>query len=454
METVEHVESASEECESLEIEQIIPSKCEETLREEHNYLPDLTNHLELISNRLIEGLVQVNSVVAKLDLQMRQELSTISESINSRFQYYDERQDQLEEKLLYLLTKECEDKRGWERPLEAKEKTEELRGQIQLTNSYPTWSGIVSKNDSVPSAHGTCVDRDGGEETSIPPDYFRGTGLRRSVRLMEKRRTPKEHSTVQEVNLPGPPFPEKQEQERSVKSRSLGYSHKQEDLAPSLEYTESDFKMATRTNSEITEAEKGLAPWPSDPEHTSNMSGQVTKLSGEKQERTGRTETGRKLAGQRGDPFSPNYGPPNQLEPGQTTINRVRSASVHLPVRNLVPPEDVTPHYEVYYRTLWEGDNIDNDVRNRETPVPTSGDEDGMFWINLSVNAQMTMTRMMTMNGNNRSAIRCLGVYKEVIKISVTLELVLNECLISLVRFSFLLCLAERYKQQPTLGLL
>ena len=278
METAEHVESEREECDSLEIEQIIPSECEETLREETNYLPDLTNQLELISNRLIEGLVQVNSAVVKLDQQLRQELSSVSESMNSRFQYYNERQEKLDEKLLYLLTERSETRRRLERPRETEEETEEVRGQIHKTYPNPTRSGIVSKNDSVPSTHGTYVERDGEEETSIPPDSVRGKALRRSVRLMEKRRSQKEpllsdRSESSRTTISGEEENKKRRSEVSVKSRSLGYSHKQAGLAPSLEYTDSDFKMATRTNIERTETEKSLASWPSDPEHTSNMSG-------------------------------------------------------------------------------------------------------------------------------------------------------------------------------------
>ena len=305
----------------------------------------------------------------------------MSEGINFRFQNLRDRQDELEERLLKLMTDEREERKRKEQFSERRGGVTGIREKIHKTDPVSTRSGDKSKDDFVPSTQGTCVEGNEEEETSIPPDSLRGKGLRRSVRLMEKRSSHRGQPSFLEANLPGPSFSEEREEnterydwEIETQYRSLGYSNKQEDLAPSLEYTDRDFKNGDEDQIERTEAEKRLVSSRSDPEHISNMSGRVLKLNGDREERNGREERERKLEGHRYQSIPPSYGPPHWLEPGHILNTGIRSSLGLKSVRNLVPPDDVNPDYRAYRRALVEGNNIQNDVRNWETPVPTSGD--------------------------------------------------------------------------------
>src|SRR5688572_13056055 len=364
-------ENETEELLEVTTEQVIPLEVEEIQGLGNIQLQDMTKQLEVISCRLIEGLVKVNATVMNLDQQLNQELCSMSEGINFRFQNLSDRQDELEERLLKLMTDEREERKRTEQFSERRGGVTGIREKIHNTDPVSTRSGDKSKDDFVPSTQGTCVEGNEEEETSIPPDSLRGKGLRRSVRLMEKRSSHRGQPSFLEANLPGPSFSEEREEEVSVNSRSLGYSNKQEDLAPSLEYTDRDFKNGDEDQIERTEAEKRLVSSRSDPEHISNMSGRVLKLNGDREERNGREERERKLEGHRYQSIPPSYGPPHWLEPGHILNTGIRTSLGLESVRNLVPPVDVNPDYRAYRRALVEGNNIQNDVRNWETPVPT-----------------------------------------------------------------------------------
>src|SRR5688572_6554124 len=379
MESDLNVEIEEEENNESVTERLIPSECEVTLRTEPNYLQDLTKQLELISSRLIEGLVKVNTTVTNLDHQLSQEMCNLSEGMNARFHDLVERQEVLEDRVVRLMTDEFDERKGKEQFGERRGGVTGIREKTHKTDPVSTRSGDKSKDDFVPSTQGTCVEGNEEEEASIPPDSLRGKGLRRSVRLMEKRSSHRGQPPVLEANLPGPSFSEGREEiiqkdmigRLKPKIRSLGYSNKQEDLAPSLEYTDSDFKNGDEDQIERTEAEKRLVSSRSDPEHISNMSGRVLKLNGDREERNGREERERKLEGHRYQSIPPSYGPPHWLEPGHILNTGIRTSLGLESVRNLVPPVDVNPDYRAYRRALVEGNNIQNDVRNWETPVPT-----------------------------------------------------------------------------------
>ena len=383
METDLKDEIEEEECSETINEELIPSECDVALRTEPNYLQEFTKQLEIISSRLIEGLVKVNTTVTNLDHQLSQEMCNLSAGIDARFYDLVERQEVLEDRVVRFMTEEFDERDQRKRMGQSSEnrrEATEVREEIHRTNPISTRSGDKStEKDLAPFTRATVVDLNGKVRTSIAPEPIGREGLRRSLRLKEKYSLKGTEPSIREVSLSGPPLRENEfgeeerekEQGRSVKSRSLGYSHKQEDLAPSLEYTDSDFKNGDEENNERTEVEKRLVTSRNDPEHISNMSGRVPKLNGDRQEREGRREQGRKFEEHRYHPRLPNSGPPNQLGPRNTISSEISSSFSLTSVRNFVPPVDVNPDNHVFGRALVEGNNTQNDVRNWETPPPT-----------------------------------------------------------------------------------
>src|SRR5688572_7649489 len=111
METDLNVEIEEEEENNESInEELIPSECEVTLRTESNYLQDLTKQLEVISSRLIEGLVKVNTTVTNLDQQLSQEMCSLSAGIDARFHDLVERQEVLEDRVVRFMTEEFDER--------------------------------------------------------------------------------------------------------------------------------------------------------------------------------------------------------------------------------------------------------------------------------------------------------------------------------------------------------
>src|SRR5678815_3834509 len=110
METDLKDEMEEEECSETITEELISSECDVTLRTEPNYLQEFTKQLEIISSRLIEGLVKVNTTVTNLDHQLSQEMCNLSAGIDARFYDLVERQEVLEDRVVRFMTEEFDER--------------------------------------------------------------------------------------------------------------------------------------------------------------------------------------------------------------------------------------------------------------------------------------------------------------------------------------------------------
>src|SRR5688572_17258927 len=144
MESDLNVEIEEDENNESVNEQLIPSECEVTLRTETNYLQDLTKQLELISNRLIEGLVKVNTTVTNLDQQLSKEMCNLSEGMNARFHDLVERQDVLEDRVVRLMTNEFDERKKREQISGKERGITESRERIHKPFPVSTRSGDKS----------------------------------------------------------------------------------------------------------------------------------------------------------------------------------------------------------------------------------------------------------------------------------------------------------------------
>src|SRR5688572_26725781 len=144
METDLSVEIEEEECSETINEPLIPSECDVTLRTEPNYLQELTKQLEVISSRLIEGLVKVNTTVTNLDHQLSQEMCNLSAGIDARFFDLVERQEVLEDRVTRFMTEEFDERdqrKSMELSSEKRREATEVREEIHRTNPISTRSG-------------------------------------------------------------------------------------------------------------------------------------------------------------------------------------------------------------------------------------------------------------------------------------------------------------------------